>query len=251
MPVIGYLASQSADDEYKNVIVPFLQGLKEAGYVEGQNVAIEYRWADGQYDRLPAMAAELVRLQVAVIVCNTPGALAAKAATTTTPIVFTTSSDPVQIGLVASLSRPGGNVTGATSLSLEVSPRHLIGISRSALGGRLGGENDRHRGVWWWGTASSRLWPRSVGQPDSKRTCCSEIQRAQRLAPFRIGTVHGYGYRLEAEDRRRLMGTIEEHKDFVSKDNRERATPCNGCLRSEGKIVEMALIRIEPSGVSG
>ena len=84
--------------------------------------------------------------------------------------------------------------------------------------------------------------------------CCSEIRRAQRLAPFGIGTVHGYGYRLEAEDRRRLMGMIEEHfvnKDFASKDNRERAIRCSDCSRSEGKIVEMALIRMEPSGVSG
>ena len=81
--------------------------------------------------------------------------------------------------------------------------------------------------------------------------CCSEIRRAQRLAPFGIGTVHGCGYRLEAEDRRRLTGMIEEHKDFVSKDNCERAIPCSDCSRSEGKIVEMVLIRIEPSGVSG
>ena len=79
--------------------------------------------------------------------------------------------------------------------------------------------------------------------------CCSEIRRAQRLAPFGIGTVHGYGYRLE--DRRRLMGMIEEYKDFVSKDNRERAIPCSDCSRSEGKIVEMVLIRIAPSGASG
>ena len=81
--------------------------------------------------------------------------------------------------------------------------------------------------------------------------CCSEIRRAQRLAPFGIGTVHGYGYQLEAEDRRRLMGMIEQHKDFVSEHNRERAIPCSDCSRSEGKIVEMVLIRIEPSGASG
>src|SRR5271168_1752275 len=89
MPVIGYLGSQSADDDYKNATVPFLQGLKEAGYVEGRNVAVEYRYAENQYDRLPALAADLVRRRVAVIVAvGTPAALAAKAATTIIPIIF-------------------------------------------------------------------------------------------------------------------------------------------------------------------
>jgi len=106
-------------------VAAFRQGLKEAGFVEGQNVAIEFRWVEGQYDRVPAMVAELVRRRVAVIVANSPGNLAAKAATTTIPIVFTTASDPVQIGLVASLSRPGGNVTGVTVLGVEVAPKRL------------------------------------------------------------------------------------------------------------------------------
>src|SRR5277367_5797097 len=93
IPVIGYLGSQSADDDYKNNTVPFLQGLKETGYVEGQNVAVEYRWAENEYDRLPALAADLVRRRVAVIVASgTAPALAAKAATTTIPIVFSTAS---------------------------------------------------------------------------------------------------------------------------------------------------------------
>jgi putative ABC transport system substrate-binding protein len=123
--VIGFLNGGSRDGYYGSMVAFFRQGLKETGYVEGQNVAIEFRWAEGQYDRVPAMAAELVRRQVTVIVANSPGNLAAKAATTTIPIVFTIASDPVQIGLVASLSRPGGNVTGATQMGVEVVPKQL------------------------------------------------------------------------------------------------------------------------------
>jgi putative ABC transport system substrate-binding protein len=124
-PVIGYLGSQFADDS-KVVTVPFLQGLKETGYVEGQNVAIEYRWAENQYDRLPALAADLVRRRVAVIVSSgTETSVAAKAATTTIPIVFTTAGDPVALGLVASLSRPGANVTGSAGLAAELAPKQL------------------------------------------------------------------------------------------------------------------------------
>ena len=126
MPVVGYLGSQSAELDYKPATVPFLQGLKETGYVEGQSVAIEYRWAENQNDRLPALAADLVRRRVAVVVAaGTSAALAAKEATTTIPIVFSTGTDPVASGLVASLSRPGANVTGTTVLAIELAPKRL------------------------------------------------------------------------------------------------------------------------------
>jgi len=126
IPEIGFLSSQSADDDYKNVTVPFLQSLRETGYVVGQNVAVEYRYAENQYDRLPALAADLVRRRVAVIVAaGTPAALAAKAATTTIPIVFNTGGDPVALGLVASLNRPGTNVTGNAALEIELEPKRL------------------------------------------------------------------------------------------------------------------------------
>jgi len=126
MPVVGLLGSTSAQG-FPAPVAAFRQGLQEAGYREGQNVAIEYRWADDQLDRLPALAAELVHRQVAVIavIGGLPPTLAARAATTRIPIVFATSADPVKAGLVASLSRPGGNLTGATTLNVEVGPKRL------------------------------------------------------------------------------------------------------------------------------
>jgi putative ABC transport system substrate-binding protein len=125
LSVIGFLNTGSPDLIVASMRA-FRQGLGETGYVEGRNVAIEYRWADDQYDRLPALAADLVRRQVTVIVTGgTPAAVAAKAATTTIPIVFSMSSDPVEIGLVASLNRPGGNITGTVTLNVEVGPKRL------------------------------------------------------------------------------------------------------------------------------
>jgi putative tryptophan/tyrosine transport system substrate-binding protein len=122
MPVVWFLNGGSPGG-YAPYVAAFRQGLKETGYVEGQNVAIEFRWADGQYDRVPAIAAKLVRRQVAVIVTNSP--LAVKAATTTIPIVFTTPTDPVETGIVTSLNRPGGNITGVTNFNVEVAPKRL------------------------------------------------------------------------------------------------------------------------------
>ena len=124
-PVIGFLNVASARG-YESQVAAFLKGLREEGFIDGQNVMVEYRWADGQNDRLPAMAADLVRRQVAVIAATTtPAALAARLATTTIPIVFEGGMDPIRVGLVARLDRPGSNITGVTQLNVQVAAKRL------------------------------------------------------------------------------------------------------------------------------
>ena len=125
IPLIGLLGS-TTPEEWAPYLAAFLKGLSETGIVIGRNGAIEYRWAEGRYDRLPAMATELIERKASVIAAlTTPAAVAAKAATTTTPIVFTTIGDPVKLGLITSLSRPGGNITGVTYLNVEIGPKLL------------------------------------------------------------------------------------------------------------------------------
>jgi putative ABC transport system substrate-binding protein len=128
MPVIGFLSSYSSSDVFAQYFLAALhQGLKEAGYVEGQNVAVEYRWAGNEYERLTALAAELVRRRVNVIATGSASlaVLAAKTATRTIPIVFLMGGDPVKLGLIASLNRPGGNLTGITTLNTEITPKRV------------------------------------------------------------------------------------------------------------------------------
>src|SRR5262245_48917646 len=126
MPVVGFINAASPTKGYERNVASFLKGLGETGFVDGQNVTVEYRWAEGQNDRLPAMAADLVRRQVAVIAATTtPAALAARLATTTIPIVFEGGMDPIRVGLVARLDRPGGNITGVTQLNVQVAQKRL------------------------------------------------------------------------------------------------------------------------------
>jgi putative ABC transport system substrate-binding protein len=134
MPVVGFMSARSPEDSV-TALAAFRRGLSEGGLIEGKNVVVEFRWARGEYDRLPALAAELVSRRVAMLVAvgGTPSALAAKAATSTIPIVFA-SSDPIKYGLVASLNRPGGNVTGVNILSIDVEPKRL-GLLRELFPG--------------------------------------------------------------------------------------------------------------------
>jgi putative ABC transport system substrate-binding protein len=125
LPLIGFLNAQSPGPSTDSSLAAFRQGLGETGYVEGRNVAIDYRWADNQLDRLPALAADLLRRPLSVLVAEGPAVAAAKAATATIPIVFYTGADPVQIGLVATLNHPGGNLTGVTNVNVQLNPKRV------------------------------------------------------------------------------------------------------------------------------
>ena len=156
MPIVGFLNGASSDLS-QNYVSPFRRGLGATGFVEGQNVAIEFRWANGRYDQLPALAADLVRREVAMIAAtSTPAGLPAKAATKTIPIVFATGSDPVQQGLVSNLHRPEGNVTGATTLAVE------LGRKRMELM-RGSGPDSEPRGCSRSQWRANGLWPGPTG----------------------------------------------------------------------------------------
>jgi len=180
-PTIGYLGSLSPE-LFTSRLRAFHQGLRETGYVEDRNVAIEYRWAEGQYERIPALIAELVRRQVAVIATpgSTPAALAAKAATTTIPIVFLTGTDPVEAGLVSSLNRPGGNLTGVTVFSLELGPKrvqllHELIPAATSIALLVNHQPSFCRGATDW-PAARRAAPRAYGSCLARK-CAPRLRR--------------------------------------------------------------------------
>jgi putative tryptophan/tyrosine transport system substrate-binding protein len=169
MPVIGVLDARSPGTT-ESLLRAFRQGLKETGYVEGENVALEYRWADNELDRLPGLAAELARRRVSVIAVSTPVvALAAKAATATIPIVFIVSEDPVRLGLVASLARPGGNLTGINFLSQELAAKRLE-LLRELVPGAA--------------RAAVLVNPANAGQTESTLRDVQSAARAGDVPPF-------------------------------------------------------------------
>ena len=171
--MIGFLNTRAPEQD-AHLLAAFRQGLRENGYVEGQNVTIEYRWAEGHHDRLPALAADLARRQVTVIAANSQATIAAKAITSTIPIVFITGADPVQVGFITSLNRPGGNLTGVTSLDTELGRKRLqllhellrrLQISRLNIATGKSRVNERGYGARLRDTATSRRarppWRRS------------------------------------------------------------------------------------------
>jgi putative ABC transport system substrate-binding protein len=228
MPVIGLLSPQSAADDSKIVTVPFLQGLKETGYVEGQNVAIEYRWAENQPDQLPVLATDLVRRRVAVIIgAGTPAALAAKAATTTIPIVFATGNDPVALGLVDSLNRPGANLTGSTIITAELQPKRLQllreVIPNAAVFGVLAdpGSPDNQSRIADLQTAARKLRLQLVAvnaRTDGDLEAALSTLSQQRVAAVMFGVSVFYTIRTEqlaALAARRALPAIYSYREFA------------------------------------
>ena len=173
LPVVGFLRSTDAQG-FAHFVAAFRQGLKEAGFVEGENVAIDYRYADNQIDRLPALVAEFIRRPVAVIVANTPSALAAKAVTKRVPIVFGTGSDPVRDGLVTSLNRPGGNVTGVVFIS------GLLGAKRLELLRQLAPKAT---------TIGVLVNPNNPNTEGERRTCRRQRLRSGNSSSFTMSAI--------------------------------------------------------------
>ena len=189
MPVIGFLNTRAPEQDAR-LLAAFRQGLRENGYVEGRNVTIEYRWAEGHHDRLPALAADLARRQVTVIAANSQATIAAKAITSTIPIVFITGADPVQVGFITSLNRPGGNLTGVTSLDTELGRKRLqllhellrrLQISRLNIATGKSRVNERGYGARLRDTATSRR-----ARPPWRRSQSGHAESVAR-APIRGG----------------------------------------------------------------
>ena len=229
IPVIGFLSSAS-QEHYADRLRAFHRGLNEAGYADGQNVAIEYRWAEDDNNRLPALAAQLVQRQVTVIVAAgaTPSALAAKSATSTVPIVFGIGSDPIEVGLISSLNRPGGNLTGITTLALELGPKRLELLHESVPAATLIAVLNDPTGLVNAEAASrEQTAARKLGlefevlhassEPDFERVFATLVRsraRALLIRPHLLFTAHGA--QLGALALRHAVPAIFQYRPFVT-----------------------------------
>ena len=241
-PTIGFLNGTSPEG-YGLFLSAFREGLGDAGYVEGRNITIEYRWAEGHYDRLPALAADLVRRQVSVIAAtSTPANIIAKGATSTIPIVFTTSSNPVELGLVTNLSRPGGNVTGAATLNVELGPKrqellHALVPTATSIVALVNQTNANVETLWRDVQASAR----ALGQEvliESARTEADIDAIFARLAQRRAGALLVDTDAFLFSRRNQLIALAKQYRVPAIFDRREFVA-AGGLMSYGGSVTEV------------